>query len=261
LKAQDEKAPSLLLALTELPRTFLDVGMLGSTRFLPQKYPTGDGHGVLVIPGFLGDDLYNRMLINFLKGLGYQAIGWGQGRNLGPSGELLDGMMRQLEALAERTQGKVSVIGHSLGGIYAREIARARPDIVRQVVSLGSPINDNGQSTAVTARLYRLLNGRPAKVNTVRSKPPSVPISAVYTKTDGVVFWQKALQYDGHEQCENIEVLGSHCGLTWNFAVNHLLADRLAQDEGSWQPFRQRRLWRLVFPDNRRDLTALGLNL
>ncbi|WP_372797299.1 lipase family alpha/beta hydrolase [Litorivivens sp.] len=251
--------PNLLLALTEGPRTLLDVSVLCSWRWLPQQFLRGDGHGVLVIPGFLGGDGYNRMLTNFLCGLGYQAVGWGQGRNLGPRAELLDGMAQQVERLVEKTQGKISIVGHSLGGVYAREIARERPEFVRQVISLGSPINDDGRATTPSARLFRLLNGEPDTESSLRSTAPPVPITSVYTKADGVVAWQQALQYAGHEHCENIEVPGSHCGLTWNLSVNHLLADRLSQNDGEWRPFVRPEKFRFLFPDNRRDLQMLGL--
>lgn len=251
-------SPSALLALTEIPRTLLDMSVLFSARCVPQHYPRGDGHGVLVIPGFLGDDVYNCELTRFLNDLGYQAIGWGQGRNLGPRAELIEGMARQVECLAAQTQGKISLVGHSLGGVYAREIARDTPQAIRQVISLGSPINDDGKTRTLTARLYRRLNGEPDTPSVPRWQAPPVPVTAVYTKADGVVAWQQALQYRGHQQCENVEVRGSHCGLTWNLAVNHLLADRLAQAAGHWAPFKRHNAYRLLFPDNRRDLRLLG---
>jgi pimeloyl-ACP methyl ester carboxylesterase len=128
--------------------------------------PKGEPHGVMLLLGVLASDLYNKSSIDYLGSLNCKAVGWGQGCNDGPKDEVFEGVYAELEKLVEETSGKVTLIGHSLGGVYAREIARLLPDMVKHVITLGS-----------------------------------------------------------------------HCGMTLNARVWYLLADRLRQVEGSWQPF------------------------
>ena len=147
---------------------------------------------------------------------------------------------------------KVSVIGWSLGGVYARALASSSPELIRQVITLGSPFNVptmDGISGAV-ARLYEFLN--PGGLNdpmladaeSWRVTPP-VPSTAIYSEGDGVADWKYCVDEPGHET-ENLKVPGSHMGLTHNAAVMYAVAERLAQREGSWQPFNLnwfRRFW------------------
>ncbi len=226
------------LALLELPRVAAELALLRASKSLLRAAPKGDGHGVLILPGFLGSDRYNSALCKYLAWLGYDVRGWNLGVNLGPRPETLEGLAHLLNYNYERTGGKMSVIGHSLGGVYAREIARTFPHKVRQVISLGSPIAERGDSRKLSARLFRRLNGPvDHEQHSQLQEAPPVPTTAVYSRTDGVVHWQNSLQREGHERCQNIEVYGSHCGLTVNPSVWRLLADRLSQPEDDWQPF------------------------
>jgi pimeloyl-ACP methyl ester carboxylesterase len=220
-------------------------GLLMSKSLL-DKLPRGDGHGVMVIPGFMSDDPFNQSLVNFLNGLGYRASGWQMGRNLGPSSFSVDDLKVKLERLGNAGRGKVSLIGHSLGGIYAREIARMEPDFIRQVISLGTPFGEGRDTGSNASRLYQQLNPNDnsdldlqAQQEELALAPP-VPTTSIYTKTDGVVNWRTSIQGRDHHQTQNIEVLGSHCGLTLNPAVWYLVADRLRLDASSWQPFESR---------------------
>jgi pimeloyl-ACP methyl ester carboxylesterase len=237
------KPPHWTLALTEAPRVLADLACLGLSKGLLKKLPAGDGHGVMVIPGFMGDDPFNQSLVDFLNGLGYRASGWQMGRNLGPGSFSAEDLRIKMERLIKVGGGKISLIGHSLGGIYAREIARMEPEAIRQVISLGTPFGEGRDSGSNANRLYKKLNPNDgvdpeiAMQKETLSIAPPVPTTSIYTKGDGVVNWRTAIQNKDHHQTENIEVLGSHCGLTLNPAVWYLVADRLRHDENNWQAF------------------------
>ena len=117
--------PSALLALTEAHRALAEIFSLNITRRALDKIsPQGDGHPVMVLPGFMGGDGYNSALRRYLSKLNYAVHGWGMGRNLGPREGVLEGLEQRINYLAERYEGPVSLVGHSLGGIFARELAR-----------------------------------------------------------------------------------------------------------------------------------------
>src|SRR6266704_4229389 len=142
--------PSAGLLVTEPVRGLADHAALVLATPLLAAAPRGDGHGVLVLPGLLASDTSTVPLRRFLRWLGYDVRGWNLGRNLGPTDEVLDELPRALLAVAERTGGPVSLIGWSLGGIYARELSRQSPGQTRQVITLGSPftLTDPRQSRA-----------------------------------------------------------------------------------------------------------------
>lgn len=237
--------PHWTLAVSEAPRALLEFSSLALFRkTLINKLPRGDGHGVMVLPGFMGDDPYNQSLIDFLNELGYVATGWEMGRNLGQKSISVDDLKRKIAQLARSGDGHVSLVGHSLGGIYAREIARKAPDAVRQVISLGSPFGEGRHDGSHASRLYKRLNPESAQTadeamtQSLLSIAPPVPTSSIYTKADGVVNWRTAIQDDNHTQTQNIEVIGSHCGLTLNPVVWYLLANLLLEKKDSWQRFK-----------------------
>lgn len=226
------KPPPLALALTDGPRALLDMACLRLAYPLLRLCPRAQGkHGVMVIPGFLGDDRGNMPLIRFLNGLGYQATGWGQGRNLGTESFSDDEFRSSLERLLEVGEGKISLVGHSLGGIYAREVARAEPEVIRQVITLGSPFGPGHHSGSHANRLYQRLNPRPDPRDEDQhlATPPPVPTTAIYTRGDGVVNWRTSRQGGDHPNVRNIEVIGSHIGLNYNVSVWYWVAKRLAE--------------------------------
>lgn len=241
--------PSALLSLTEAHRAILEILTLNlSRKRLRQIAPLGDGHAVMLLPGFMGDDGYNAAMRRFLGGLNYSVHGWGLGRNLGPRSGVLEGLRERLLSLCEHHSGPISLVGHSLGGIFARELAREYPDKVRQVISLGSPFGRGRMSASVPARLFTALNpseGLPIDQGTIHEAPP-VPVTSIYSKGDGIVNWQTTVQRDGHQRSQNIQVRGSHCGMTLNPAIWFLVAERLATHPDQWQPF-QRASWRNLF--------------
>ncbi len=202
------------------------------------RTPAGDGHPVLVLPGWMADDVSTRTLRWFLRRRGYQAHGWRLGRNRGPEPAIVQGLAERLHALRGRHGRRLSLVGWSLGGIYARQLARRFPDDVRLVITLASPFADP-QATAV-ARLYRALRGRPprgpGRVPDGLSDPLPMPATSIYSRSDGVVAWRSCLLASG-PRSENVEVWSSHCGMGHHPAALLVIADRLAQPEGAWQPF------------------------
>ncbi|MCB2082870.1 MAG: alpha/beta hydrolase, partial [Sphingomonadaceae bacterium] len=167
-------------------------------------------------------------------------------------------MVSLVDDLFEQTGRKVSIIGWSLGGVFARELAKLAPEKVRLVISLGSPISDD-RNHSNARRLFEYLNGEepePMKEGNFAKlgEAPPVPTTSILTKTDGVVHWRGSVQFPddaNHGQTENIEVLASHCGMGVNPAVMFAIADRLAQKEGNWKPFHARGLASLFFPRTR----------
>ncbi|MDP4918834.1 MAG: alpha/beta fold hydrolase, partial [Haliea sp.] len=181
---------------------------------------------------------------------GYAVHGWGLGRNLGPREGVLESLEARMTFLSERYDGPISLVGHSLGGIFARELARQFPDRVRQVISLGSPFGEGRMIASYPARLFTALNPPdelPIDEGILHLAPP-VPTTAIYSRGDGVVNWQTTLQRDGHARTQNIEVRGSHCGMTFNPAIWYLVADRLAQPLNGWKPFERRSWSSLLYP-------------
>lgn len=242
------KAPSLFWTLTE-GRSLLELNSFYALRALMKRLPKGDGHPVIVFPGFVASDRSTRPMRGLLNDLGYQSYGWGLGRNLHFNPTRENEMRALLHQVSERHDQTVSLIGWSLGGVFAREIAKHNPDAVRSVISLGSPISgDLDHSNA--RRLFEFFNGPPSadmqdRLSTIADAPP-VPTTSIYTKSDGVVAWRGSIQKPGG-QTENIRVPASHCGLGVNPLVMYLLADRLAQAEGGWAPFEGAGMKRFLF--------------
>lgn len=257
--AQDSRKahpPSNLLALTEPHRALGELAAFIALRPLLGLLPRGDGHGVLVLPGFLASDTSTGPLRRLLAQLGYRVKGWNLGRNLRVDNERVQAMARCLDALHEESGGKVSIVGWSLGGVFARELAKQQPDKVRQVISLGSPIGDDRNHSNARA-LFEAINGaRPEPMRSGRferlAEAPPVPTTSILTKSDGVVHWRGSVQQPGgHSHTENIEVFASHVGMGVNPAVMLAIADRLAQPEGEWRPFEARGLAGMLFPKTR----------
>jgi len=236
------RRPSPGLLLLE-GRALFELAALLPTMPLLRRAPRGDGHPVLVLPPFVASDLITRPLRGFLRDRGYRVHGWKLGRNLGPSPEVALGMAQRLATLRSRYQRRVSLIGWSLGGVYARELARRFPDDVRLVITLGSPFR-NVDATNVP-RVLRNLGKRRSFTPTRHEElaaPLSVPATAIFSRTDAICPWQSCTEDDG-PQSENIEVASSHVGLGHHPVVLLTIADRLAQPEGAWAPFRPPAAW------------------
>lgn len=200
----------------------------------------GDGHAVLVIPGLGGGDASTALLRRFLEAQGWQAHGWRLGRNLGPRQGLLQQLAQRLSDLHDQSQRRVSVVGWSLGGVFARELARRHPHWVRQVVTLGSPLPEHRRATNVRWLYERLARGHaypPELMARVHDPlPAEVPCTSIYSRSDGIVNWRASL-LPRSPLSENVRVPASHSGMGFNPLVLRVVADRLAQPEGRWRPY------------------------
>lgn len=212
----------------------------------------GDGHPVLVLPGLVTSDTSTRPLRAFLKSRGYAVSGWGLGRNFGLRDGIQEAMVDLLKELNDTHGRKVSLVGWSLGGLYARQLAKMMPERVRSVITLGSPFAGSPKATNAW-RVYEAVSGQRAEHSNPTfggdmAKTPPVPTTAIFSRSDGICAWQGCMEKPG-AQVENIEVQGSHCGMGHHPAVVYAVADRLAQPEGQWAPF-DRGGWRsIVYPD------------
>lgn len=240
---EEIKRPSPLLALTELQRALFELYSLPIAAPLLKSAPQGDGHPVLVLPGFVASDRSTGILRRYLSEQGYEVFGWELGSNLGPRaiGRNGEHLIERLLAVRQETAEKVSLVGWSLGGVMARELAKHRPAWVRQVITLGSPFGGDPRASNVS-RLYEEVTGEridseDQQIRLAESrKAPPVPSTAIFTKADGIVSWRNCVEPQS-DWTDNIEVYGSHCGLGVNPAVLYAVADRLAQPDGQWSPF------------------------
>jgi pimeloyl-ACP methyl ester carboxylesterase len=161
----------------------------------------GYAHTVMVIPGFLGNDNYLDTLRGWLRRIGYTPMASGLNRNTGFKREILEHLERRAIDAAQNSGASISLIGHSLGGVYARAIARRNPATVRQIVTMGSPLSlDNG------------------------SVP--VPFTSIYSRADRIVRYPHALADD--TDAANVEAGGCHVGMAFNAAVYRAIAAALS---------------------------------
>ncbi len=248
------RPPSRALMYLE-GRAIQELGAFVGALPLLSLAPRGDGHPVLVLPGLIASDVSTQPLRAFLRSKGYQVSGWQQGRNLGLRDGVQDEMVALLVRMNDTTGRKVSLIGWSLGGLYARQLAKMMPERVRSVITLGSPFAGSPRSTNAW-RVYEMASGRSADEEDPRfggslSVAPPVPTTAIFSRTDGICAWQGCVEKTS-AQSESIEVESSHCGMGHHPAVVYAVAERLAQPEGTWKPF-DRSGWRaMVYPDPHR---------
>jgi pimeloyl-ACP methyl ester carboxylesterase len=238
--AHDIAAPSFALLALEL-RAFWEFGAVLPAWPALMRAPRGDGHPVIVFPGLAASDTSTVPLRRYLEALGHQVSGWEQGSNFGPRAGVLQQAKRLVKEAFESSGRKVSLVGWSLGGVYAREIAKEMPECVRSVISIGSPFAGGPRSTNAW-RLYEAVSGRSIdreSHNYQLAEAPSVPTTSIYSKSDGIVAWQGSIQNPAahNANTENIEVLASHFGIGLNPSAWWAVADRLAQPEGQWKPF------------------------
>jgi hypothetical protein len=243
------KAPGALLLLLEGRAPWEYAAMLASGPLLTKaldKLPPGDGHPVLVFPGLGAADFTTAPLRNFLRERGYTPYPWEQGANFGPRRGVLEACVARADHLFQKHGQPVSLIGWSLGGVYAREIAKQRPEQTRCVITLGTPFTGHPRATNAW-RFYEFVSGQSvhdhALVDQIRHAPP-VPTTSIYSRSDGIVAWQCSINEPG-PRVENIEVHASHMGMGVNPLALYAIADRLQQDPAHWLPFEVsgRRRW------------------
>ena len=233
------RPPGLGLLLAEARGIFeFNASLLLSP--LLMRAPRGDGHPVLALPGFLASDLSMAPMRRYLSELGYDAHAWRMGRNTGGISRMRAALRDRLAEIHGSSGRKVSIIGWSLGGVYARDLALQAPEMVRYVVTLGSPFANDVRATNAT-RLYEALSGEGVEDNSELRQAISgdlpVPTTSIYSRTDGIVNRRTCLLRPS-ETAENIEVhLASHVGLGVNPAALWAVADRLAQGEGQFRQF------------------------
>ncbi|MGH0032587.1 MAG: alpha/beta fold hydrolase [Myxococcota bacterium] len=231
--------PPLALFAQEQVRAMRELASWRARRRLLRQSPRGDGHPVLVMPGFLAPEFSTMPLRGFLRDLCYDARGSHLGVNLGPTPKVLETLNQRLLHLADRHRRKVSLVGWSLGGIYARELARTHPERVRMVITMGSPFADISATHAVRFIPLRP-EGRPLheseEIREALRRPLEVPTTSIYSRTDGIVHWQSCLEKPGPGR-ENVEVTCSHTGMGFHPEVLAVVADRLALPEADWRPY------------------------
>ena len=233
------RPPGLGMLLAEARGIFeLNASLVLSPLLL--RAPRGDGHPVLALPGFLASDLSMAPMRRYLSELGYDSYGWEMGRNIGGVSRMRAALRDRLAEIHSATRRKVSIVGWSLGGVYARHLALQAPELVRYVITLGSPFANDVTATNAT-RLYEALSGERVtadpELRKVIAGDLPVPTTSIYSRADGIVNWRTCLLRPS-DTAENIEVhLASHVGLGVNPAALWAVADRLAQSEGHFTRF------------------------
>lgn len=255
--------PHELLFATDPVRAIADLVALPLSLRLGRRAPCGSGQPVLVLPGLLANDLSTLPLRRFLRGQGFTVYGWQLGANVGPTLRVEAGLHERVDRIAQEHGRSVALVGWSLGGIYARLLAADVPELVAQVVTLGTPfaMEHEGQTRAQGAynRFEHLhAPGRGLPVPAAVRGPLPVPATSVWSRHDGIVSWRTSLERPS-PTAENIAVLSSHLGLGHNPGVLWATADRLAQAPGRWQPFRPPGWLRPLFPSVGEQLPAAGL--
>ena len=259
--------PRLLDSLLE-PRGLLEAALLPASLPLLLQAPQGDGHPVLLLPGFLADEKSLIALKLFLMRKGYDVRTWGLGRNVGFQSKYVKVLPQKIRHLHHKTGRKVSLVGWSLGGVFALLGAQEATECVRSVITLGSPVSmdrEGSQTPSIVKALYRLVahpHGSAAHAMQPRAKDLRehkrlpIPTTCLYSLSDGVVPPQEATIDGDLALHENIRVPGSHVGLGFNGVVLAIVADRLAQPEDAWQPFNPSGILRRVYRAMMREAKA-----
>jgi pimeloyl-ACP methyl ester carboxylesterase len=233
--------PNPLLQALELPRAMAEFGaMIGTAGFILQA-PRGDGSPVVVLPGFTTSDSSTFVLRSILERLGHRPVAWGLGRNVGPTREVIDGVDALVRRLYEVDGRSVQLVGWSLGGVFARHVAARRPDMVRRVITLGSPYRITRRQNLAAGWLYNLYapqrrGGSAVRRGGAASRPLTVPTTSIYSPSDGIVSRSSCTEAET-VLAENVGLHGSHNGLAHNPLALYVVADRLALPPGELPRF------------------------
>lgn len=204
-----------------------------AVRPVPKRsVPQGDGRPVILAPGFLSNELSMRGLRNYLQDIGYNAYGWEIGFNDGRVRLLMDKLTEQVKQKARILGRPVTLIGWSLGGVIAREVARRDPMRVNEIITLGSPIVGGPKYTSIApvyARLYGVdLDAIERESRALSAEGLTQPVTSIYSKSDGIVSWRASVD-TFNPQARNIEVGGGHFGLGNNRKVWRIIAETLGR--------------------------------
>lgn len=238
------RPPALAYAFAELPRALFELACLVPGHAILARAPEGDGHPVMTLPGYRSDDGAMRAMRRYLKRWGYDPYPWGLGTNLGVGYQRLDyeaRLLEKIDRIVDRRGEPVSLVGWSQGGVIAREIAKRRPELVRQIFTLGSPIADAPEATTLF-RIFRRTSSEEIDselmsfLREVSTPLPDVRCICIYSASDGIVSPDIARDLVS-PNVENIRVNSSHLGMAVNPTVLYVIADRLAQPEDDWKPF------------------------
>jgi len=240
--------PSLFSSMLEV-RALFEIASLPYSLPMLMHAPHGDGHPVLLLPGFMGSESSLIALEVYLRNRGYAVQTWGLGRNTGLHRSDVQALQLRVRDLHRHSGRRVSLVGWSLGGVFALYGAHQASECVRNVITLGSPVTVDASGSAVPPllkALYRLIahpmgqtaHSMQPRAKTLRErKLLPMPVSSLYSLSDGVVPPQEATMEGDPSRHENVRVWGSHTGLGFNPLVLQIVADRLAQPEGQWRPY------------------------
>ncbi len=239
---ENVKKPGLFWLATEGLRAGLELGSFFPYKLFADDESEVDLHPVIALPGFLSSDASTKPMRDYLEKLGYHTFGWGLGRNFGNEADL-DPLLDLADSLYSQYRMKISLIGWSLGGIFARQMAKANPHLIRQVITLSSPFNGVTEKTRV-GWIHKLITNAdahdavdPAFLADI-PRPAPVPTTAIYTKQDGIVPWPNCMELEPSDIHQNIEVIGSHMGLGFNPLVMEIIKDRLQYRRENWVKYK-----------------------
>lgn len=219
--------PSWWLYFTEPIRAFVELIRCAFFLWKYRYQNVGNQTPIVVIPGLTASDFYTKLLCRFIRKHGFVNVyPWGLGRNLGKM-ESVGLLLDKMETLFERHQQQITLIGWSMGGVYAREVAKTKPDLIEQVITLGSPFAD--MDAPNHARwVYELLNDVSALDSSLLAQipePAPVRTTAIFSKQDGILPWEICQERNQDELHKNLEVRGSHFGLPFNVQIFKLLIE------------------------------------
>ncbi len=222
--------PSTWTSLGELTSPLAAIRLVGAVPRLSSA-PRGDGHLVIDIPGWRAPELSGAPLRRYLRRLGYDARGWGFGTNTGDPRRDVERLSARVLDLVETQGSPASLVGWSLGGVIAREVARRHPEAVRRVITYGTPVAGGAAYTSI-ARAYGRGPDAAPDVDRVTRKldarsPISVPLTVMFSKRDGVVAWPACIDH-ATPGAEHVEVSSTHIGMGVDPDVWAVVADRLA---------------------------------
>ena len=204
-------------------------GLLTPPPFAQGAAP-GSGQPVIVLPGFVSPDITTARLRQFLAQQNFTPYAWTCGFNIGPMPNVLRDVQRQVHEVADKAGKPVSLLGVSLGGTIAREVAKACPDTITRVITLVSPIHMPVVTPLAPLAEAAALLWNMEELEALRAiaEPPPVPVTAIVSPDDGVIDWRASVPAQS-ETVEVVEIFGPHMTVCSNAQVQHIVADRLAR--------------------------------